>query len=68
MYIPYRNQSCSVMNVLYVITGLGVGGAEVVTINLANTFHSLGNKVGIVYLSGSNQHKEKINSGSGGLI
>ena len=63
MYIPYRNQSCSVMNVLYVITGLGVGGAEVVTINLANTFHSLGNKVGIVYLSGSNQHKEKINSG-----
>lgn len=47
------------MNVLYVITGLGVGGAEVVTINLANTFHSLGNKVGIVYLSGSNQHKEK---------
>lgn len=51
------------MNVLYVITGLGVGGAEIVTINLANTFHSWGNKVGIVYLSGDNQHTEKINSG-----
>ena len=50
------------MNILYVITGLGVGGAEIVTINLANTFHSWGNKVGIVYLSGNNQHKEKINS------
>lgn len=50
------------MNILYVITGLGVGGAEIVTINLANTFHSWGHKVGIVYLSGSNQHKEKINS------
>lgn len=51
------------MNILYVITGLGVGGAEIVTINLANTFHSWGHKVGIVYLSGSNQHKENINGG-----
>lgn len=63
MFISYRNQICSIMNILYVITGLGVGGAEIVTINLANTFHSWGNKVGIVYLSGNNQHEEKINSG-----
>lgn len=38
------------MRILYCITGLGVGGAEVITINVANWMYSAGNEVMLVYL------------------
>lgn len=44
------------MKIAYFITGLGLGGAEVVTINLARQMVEAGNKVMIVYLSGANEH------------
>lgn len=44
------------MKIAYFITGLGLGGAEVVTINLARHMVEAGNKVMIVYLSGANEH------------
>lgn len=44
------------MKIAYFITGLGLGGAEVVTINLAAQMVSLGHQVMIVYLNGNNEH------------
>lgn len=49
------------MNILYIITGLSLGGAEIVTINLANYFVKNGNNVMIMYLTGNNAHKTRIN-------
>jgi len=40
------------MNILYVITGLGLGGAEKVVIDLANQMYALGYNVKIAYLTG----------------
>lgn len=40
------------MNVLYIITGLSLGGAETVTVNLANMVKNRGHNVGIICLSG----------------
>lgn len=40
------------MNILYVITGLGGGGAEKVACDLADKMHNLGHQVKIVYLKG----------------
>lgn len=40
------------MKILYVITGLGVGGAEKVVINLADQMTELGHNVKIAYLTG----------------
>lgn len=40
------------MNILYLITGLGLGGAEKVVVGLAEQMHSLGHKVKIAYLKG----------------
>ena len=40
------------MNIVYVITGLGMGGAETQVCNLADEFSILGNKVSIIYLTG----------------
>lgn len=40
------------MNILYVITGLGVGGAEKVVINLAEQMYQNGHTIKIVYLKG----------------
>lgn len=42
------------MNILYVITGLGIGGAEMVTVNIANEMSKRGHKVSILYLVGTN--------------
>lgn len=42
------------MNILYVITGLGIGGAEMVTVNIANEMSKRGHKVSILYLVGIN--------------
>lgn len=41
------------MKILYVITGLGLGGAEKVVVDLANQMYELGHHVKIVYLTGS---------------
>lgn len=48
------------MNILYVITGLGLGGAEVITVNIANELAARGNKIAIMYLTGDNCHEERI--------
>lgn len=40
------------MKILYTITGLTVGGAETITVNLAVRMHELGHTVKIMYLSG----------------
>lgn len=44
------------MKIVYCITGLGLGGAEVSTINLANKMAERGNQVMILYLAGENEH------------
>ncbi|MBQ4554419.1 MAG: glycosyltransferase [Spirochaetaceae bacterium] len=43
------------MNILYIITGLTVGGAEVITLNLAKEMQQCGHKVAVMYLSGENK-------------
>jgi glycosyltransferase involved in cell wall biosynthesis len=48
------------MNIAYIITGLGIGGAEKVTIDIANHISKLGNNVIIIYLTGENLHKSYI--------
>lgn len=40
------------MNILYVITGLGLGGAENVVVDLANQMNNLGHTIKIAYLTG----------------
>ena len=45
------------MKILYVITGLGLGGAEKVVADLADQMHALGNDVKIAYLTGDVQIK-----------
>lgn len=42
----------AVLKILYVITGLGMGGAEQVVINLAEQAEAMGHKVDIAYLGG----------------
>ena len=50
------------MNIAYIITGLGIGGAERVTIDIANRISRLGNNVIIIYLTGENLHKTDIDA------
>lgn len=45
------------MNILYVTTGLGLGGAEKVVADLADQMHVLGHDVKIAYLTGDVQIK-----------
>ena len=45
------------MKILYVITGLGLGGAEKVVADLADQMHALGHEVKIAYLTGDVQIK-----------
>ena len=40
------------MKIIYVITGLGMGGAETQVCNLADEFSSLSHKITIIYLTG----------------
>ena len=47
------------MKIAYFITGLGLGGAEVVTIDIANEMARRGNEVLFLYLTGENAHKSK---------
>lgn len=48
------------MKILYCITGLGIGGAERVTVDLANEMAKLGNPVVLMYLAGDNKQLEYI--------
>ena len=51
------------MKIVYCITGLGLGGAEVSTINLANKMVERGHEVMIIYLTGDNEHTKSIRNG-----
>lgn len=48
------------MKIAYYITGLGLGGAEVSTINLANKMAERGHQVMMIYLTGDNEHDQTI--------
>lgn len=49
------------MRIVYLITGLGMGGAEVVTVNLANEMVELGHDVIFLSLTGDNLLIDKMN-------
>ena len=42
------------MKILYVITGLGMGGAETITIDVAQKMLERGHEVAVLYLTGDN--------------
>lgn len=48
------------MRILYIITGLRMGGAERITIDIANFMQEKGHEVAMAYLNGENEH-ENIN-------
>lgn len=48
------------MNIVYVITGLSLGGAETITVCLANEMRRRGHHVAILYLTGENWFKDRI--------
>ena len=48
------------MNIVYVITGLSLGGAETITVCLANEMRRRGHHVAILYLTGENWFKDQI--------
>lgn len=48
------------MKLLYVITGLGIGGAEAITIDLANQMVNRGHSVLLIYLTGENRQVSRI--------
>ena len=49
------------MKILYVITGLGIGGAEAITVEIANKMFLRGHHVAIMYLVGDNLQKHRLN-------
>ena len=50
------------MNIAYIITGLGLGGAEVITIDIANRTARNGNNALILYLTGENALEHRIDA------
>jgi len=50
------------VNILYTITGLGLGGAEIATIDIANNMVNRGHRVMILYLKDINVCSQKIHS------
>lgn len=48
------------MKILYCITGLGIGGAEAITIDIANRMAAMGYDVVLLYLTGENEQLERI--------
>ena len=50
------------MNILYLITGLGVGGAEIITIDTANMMVKRGHRVVLVYMTGGNDLQSRIDN------
>jgi glycosyltransferase involved in cell wall biosynthesis len=51
------------MKIAYIITSMGVGGAEIITIDIANRMLDKGNGVLILYLTGQNLNQHRINKG-----
>lgn len=49
------------MNILYIVTGLGIGGAEIVTVDIANKMSDRGHCVSIINLSDINELRGRIN-------
>ncbi len=50
------------MNLLYIITGLGIGGAEIVTVDIANRMTRRGHNVSILSLAEVNLVQDRIDS------
>lgn len=48
------------MRILYVITGLGIGGAETITLDIANKMVQRGHTVALYYLTGANKLAERM--------
>lgn len=48
------------MKILYCITGLGIGGAEAITIDIANRMVIRGHQVALMYLTGENKQEERL--------
>ncbi|MDR2395766.1 MAG: glycosyltransferase [Endomicrobium sp.] len=51
------------MKIAYIITSMGIGGAEVVTVDIANRMLDKGNEILILYLTGQNLNQHRINKG-----
>jgi len=49
------------MKIVYIITCLEVGGAQTITIDIANRVASYGNKILLLYLTGKNMYEQRIN-------
>ena len=47
------------MKILYVITGLGMGGAETITIDVAQKMLERGHEVAVLYLTGEKFRNQK---------
>lgn len=50
------------MTILYIVTGLGIGGAEIVTVDIANNMVQRGHQVSIISLADINELQERIDS------
>lgn len=48
------------MNILYIVTGLGMGGAEIITVDIANQMQERGHNVMLLYLTGENMQSHRI--------
>lgn len=48
------------MKILYCITGLGIGGAEAITIDIANRMVNRGHQVALLYLTGESKQDGRI--------
>lgn len=48
------------MRILYCITSLGIGGAEAITIDIANRVAAAGHYVTLLYLTGENKQVGRI--------
>lgn len=48
------------MKIVYCITGLGIGGAEAITVDIANRMAAAGHDVILLYLTGENKQSERI--------
>ena len=49
------------MKILYIITGLGMGGAETITVEIANKMQNRGHEVAILFLTGDNLQTHRLN-------
>ncbi len=49
------------MKIIFCITGLGIGGAEAITVDIANQMLHNGHEIMILYLTGENKQVDRIN-------